>query len=103
VKGRIDVVKELVACFDGYACGFGDERPAVELVVDIANGLVVAIEGGEGTEHGPAGTEGLGRVECVATNISTNLRELDVCRRLGMRKIWEDGLGIDDQTPSSKP
>jgi hypothetical protein len=63
-------------------------------VVNISNGLVVAIEGGEGTEHGPAGTEGLGRVEGVATNISTNLRELDVCRRLGMRKIWKAGVVV---------
>jgi hypothetical protein len=92
VKGRVDVVEELVACFDGYACGFGNERPAVEFVVEVANGLVVAIEWGEGTEHGPAGTEGLGRVEGVATNISTNLGELDMYRRLGMRKIWQAGL-----------
>ena len=75
-EARVQVVEELVAGLDGDAAGLGGGGPAVELVVDCADGLVHAEEGHEGAEHGPARAEGFGGVVRVAADVGTHHWEL---------------------------
>jgi hypothetical protein len=69
VEGGVDVVEELVAHVDDFArCGCY-RGPAVEFLPDSWwVGVVVSVEGTEGSQHGPASTQLLVRVLCVATD-----------------------------------
>lgn len=80
VEGRVDVVEQLVACFDCHFRGFGDACPDVVLLVEDPGGVVVAVEGVERPQHGPAGAELLGRVASVAAYVRSDHRDLvDTC------------------------
>lgn len=77
LQGRVEVIEELVARFDGDVGGLGDGGPAVELMADDVAGGVVAVEGVEGAEHGPAGAEGLGGVAGVAADVGADDGDLE--------------------------
>lgn len=77
LQGRVKVIEELVARFDRDLGGLGDGRPAVELMADDVAGGVVAVEGVEGAEHGPAGAEGLGGVVGVAADVGADHGDLE--------------------------
>lgn len=70
VEGGVDVVEEPVAHVDDFArCGCHG-WPSVELLRDGWRvGVVVSVEGTEGSQHGPASTQLLVRVFSIATDI----------------------------------
>ena len=70
VQGRVEVVEQAVADRDGGLGGGSHERPAVEFLTDRAEGVVVAVEGVKGAEHGPAGAEGGVGVLGVAADVA---------------------------------
>lgn len=77
VEGCVDVVEELVADCDGLLCGLGDAVPVVVLLWDAADFVVVAGEGVEGAEGGPAGTELFCRVEAEAADVGSYHGDLE--------------------------
>lgn len=72
VHGRVQVVEQAVADGDVLA-GRGRRRgPAVQLLRDVAELVVHAVEGREGAEGGPAGAELLRRVAAEAADVGAD-------------------------------
>ena len=69
VEGRVEVIKELIASLDCASGSVGDNRPAVEFLVDDADGVVVSIEGVPGSQGSPASTELRGSITSIATDV----------------------------------
>lgn len=69
VEGCVDVVKQPVADVNGLARGLGNGGPAVELLRDAGDFIVVAEEGVEGSETGPASAELLGGVAAESAHV----------------------------------
>ena len=72
IEGCVDVVEELVARFDCYLRGLSNGWPEVEFLMYEAAGFVVAVEGVECPQHGPACTELFGRVAGVAADVGSH-------------------------------
>ena len=73
----VDVVEQAVADGDGVAgCG-ASEWLAVEFLGDGGVAGVVAHEGVEGAEGGPACAEGFGCVACEAADVGADHRDLE--------------------------
>lgn len=77
LHGRVEIIQELVTRFESDVSCFGHQRPAVELMTHDVAGGVVAVEGVEGAEHGPAGAEGLGGVLGVAADVGADHGDLE--------------------------
>lgn len=75
-EGGVEVVEEAVAQGDGPAGGGGGLVPAVEFLRDGGVAVVVAEEGHEGAEGGPARAEGLGGVAAEAADVGADERDL---------------------------
>ena len=76
VKGRVEVVEELVARFDGHFSRFGHALPEVIFLVEDAGGVVIAVKGVESAQHGPTRAELFGRVTSIAADVGSDHRDL---------------------------
>lgn len=78
MEGGVDVIKQAVTDVDGLAGGHSNALPAIELLWDVGGQpVVVAVEGLEGTEHGPASAEGLGGVVAKTADVGADHGDLE--------------------------
>lgn len=77
VHGSIDVVEQAVTDVNGLAGAAGHGRPAVKLLANVAQVVVVAVECAESAEGGPSSAELFVCVAAEATDIRTDHAELE--------------------------
>ena len=97
IERCVDVVEELVARLDCYFGGFGDACPEVVFLMEDVGGVVVAVEGVECSQHGPACTELFGGIAGVTADVRSDHRDLVdgcECNHLGDRDSVVGPVGI---------